>query len=101
VRVITKAKLVAFWTQHPPAKAALQTWVQDVSGAIWSTPQDIKRQHASASFVASNRLVFNIKGNDYRLVVAIAYRYQAIYVKFVGTHAQYDAINAATVEPKT
>ena len=60
--------------------------------------QDIKQRYASASFVGRNRVVFNIKGNDYRLIVAIAYRFQAIYIKFVGTHAAYDRIDAATVE---
>jgi mRNA interferase HigB len=65
---------------------------------VWTTPRQIKARYASASFVGKNRVVFNIKGNDYRLVVAIAYRFQAVYIKFVGTHAQYDKIDAATVE---
>jgi mRNA interferase HigB len=68
------------------------------SHAQWRTPQDIKARYASASCVSANRVVFNMKGNDYRLVVAVAYRFSALYVKFVGTHAQYDAIDAATVE---
>lgn len=99
MRVISKATLVQFWTEHPAARQALQTWFEDASQSQWHSPQDIKRRYASASFVAHNRVVFNIKGNDYRLVVAVAYRFQALYVKFVGSHAQYDAIDAATVEP--
>ena len=59
---------------------------------------DIKALYASASVVTADRVVFNIKGNDYRLVVAVAYKFQAVYIKFVGTHAQYDRIDAATVE---
>lgn len=98
MRVISKAVLVAFWIRHPEAKQALQTWFEDATHAQWKTPQDIKLRYSSASFVAANRVVFNIKGNDYRLVVAVAYRFAALYIKFVGTHAEYDAINVTTVE---
>lgn len=98
MRVISKATLVNFWLIHPPARTALQTWFEDASHSDWKTPQDIKARYANASFVGANGVVFNIKGNDYRLVVAVAFRYSAVYIKFVGTHAQYDAINAATVE---
>ena len=60
--------------------------------------QDVKKQYANASIVANNRVVFNIKGNDYRLIVAIAYRMKYVYVKFIGTHAEYDKVDAATVD---
>jgi len=66
--------------------------------AQWQAPSDIKAQYRSASFVGHNRVVFNIKDNDYRLVVAVLYRAQVVYVKFVGTHKEYDQIDAATVE---
>lgn len=98
MRVISKATLVEFWLAHPASKHALLTWFEDASRAEWRSPQDIKLRYASASFVASNRVVLNIKGNDYRLVVAVAYRFGAVYVKFLGTHKQYDAVNAASVE---
>jgi mRNA interferase HigB len=98
MRVISKATLVEFWQAHPASRHALQTWFEDASRAEWRSPQDIKLRYASASFVSSNRVVFNIKGNDYRLVVAVAYRFGAVYVKFLGTHKQYDAVAAATVE---
>ena len=98
MRVISKATLVEFWLRHPASKHALQTWFEDAHHAQWKTSQDIKLRYASASFVAVNRVVFNIKGNDYRLVVVVAYRFEALYIKFVGTHAQYDAIDAATAE---
>lgn len=100
MRVISKAVLVEFWRKHPSSKPALQTWFEDASHAQWKTPQDIKCRYASASFLTTNRVVFNIKGNEYRLVVAVAYRFAALYIKFVGTHAEYDAIDAATVEPQ-
>ena len=98
MRVISKAVLVEFWRKHPASKPAFQTWFEDASHAQWKTPQDIKLRYASASFVAANRVLFNIKGNDYRLVVAVAYRFAALYIKFVGMHAEYDAIDASTVE---
>ena len=98
MRVISKASLVQFWTKHPSSKQALQTWFEDVSHASWSHPRDIKLRYASASFLGSNRVVFNIKGNEYRLIVAVAYRFAAVYIKFVGTHQQYDAVDASTVE---
>ena len=98
MRGISKASLVDFWVAHPASKHALQTWFEDASRASWRSPQDIKLRYCSASFVSSNRVVFNIKGNDYRLVVAVAYRFGAVYIKFLGTHKQYDALDAATVK---
>ena len=73
-------------------------WYDEAKHAVWRTPQDIRQRYASASFVGHNRVVFNIKGNDYRLIVAVAYRFQAIYIKFIGTHTEYDRVDAATVE---
>ncbi|AIO31514.1 hypothetical protein DM39_1747 [Burkholderia cenocepacia] len=73
-------------------------WHAEASKAVWKTPQDIKNQYASASFVGKNRVVFNIKCNDFRLIVAVAYQIGVVYVKFVGTHAEYDKVDAAAVE---
>lgn len=98
MRIISKATLVAFWIKHPDAKQPLLAWYDEVRAAIWKTPQDIKEQYATASFVGNNRVVFNIKGNSNRLVVAVTYRYQAIYIKFAGTHKEYDKIDVTTVE---
>ena len=78
--------------------APLAAWIEEARTSSWQTPQDIKQRYRSASFIGRNRVVFNLKGNEYRLVVAVAYRFQAIYIKFIGTHAQYDAIDAETVE---
>ena len=94
MRVISKASLIRFWMKHPNSKQALQTWFEDASHAHWIQPQDIKLRYASASFVGSNWVAFNIKGNEYRLIVAVAYRFAAVYIKFVGTHRQYDAAYA-------
>lgn len=90
--------LKRFWARHPAAEQPLKAWVDEARHAKWSVPQDIKNRYASASFVGSNRVVFNIKGNDYRLIVAVAWRFRAVYIKFVGTHAEYNRVDAATVE---
>jgi mRNA interferase HigB len=90
--------LLEFIRKHARAEQALLSWHAEAVKANWRTPQDIKNEYATASFVGKNRVVFNIKGNDFRLIVAIAWRVGVVYVKFVGTHAEYDKIDAATVE---
>jgi len=98
VRVIAITALRNFWERHPASEQPLKAWYDEARHAAWTTPQDIRNQYAHASFVGNNRVVFNIKGNDYRLIIAVAYRFQAIYIKFIGTHAEYDRIDVATVE---
>jgi len=98
VRIISIASLKPFWETHNQAEQALKAWIDEVKKAQWKTPQDIKDKYRSADFLSNNRVVFNIKGNDYRLIVAVAYRFQAVYIKFVGTHAEYDKIDADTVD---
>jgi len=98
MRVIAKKRLIAYWEKHRDAEQPLKAWYDEAIKAEWKTPQDIKNQYSSASFLASNRVVFNIKGNDHRLIVAVAYRLGVLYIKFVGTHAEYDKVDAATVE---
>jgi len=98
MRVIAHRTLQDFWQQHPQSEQPLKAWYDEARKASWQTPADIKAHYRSASFVGNNRVVFNIKGNDYRLIVAIAYRVGIVYVKFIGTHAQYDAVDAATVD---
>lgn len=97
MRIIAVSYLRDFWIRNPDAEQPLKSWVDEVKKAIWSQPADIKAHFRSASILKNRRVVFNIKGNDYRLVVSVAYRYQAVYVKFVGTYAEYDAVNAETV----
>jgi len=76
----------------------LKAWLEEAKQANWQQPSDIKDQYRSASILKNRRVVFNIKGNDYRLVVALAYRAQLAYVKFIGTHEEYDTIDAETIE---
>ncbi len=78
-------------------KSALDLWYADVVKAHWSSPADVKAQYANASIISSDRVVFNIKGNDYRLVVAIHYRKQIIFILWIGTHQEYDQIDARKV----
>lgn len=98
MRVISIATLREFWDANPEAEQPLKAWLDEARQAKWSSPPEIKENYRSASVLNSRRVVFNIKGNDYRLIVAIAYRFSAVYVKFIGTHRQYDAIDANTVE---
>ena len=78
-------------------KVALECWFHDVRKAHWFTPADVKAQFRMASILDNERVVFNIKGNSYRLVVAINYRRQTVFVKWLGTHRAYDKIDARTV----
>jgi mRNA interferase HigB len=98
MRVIAKKHLVEFWERHADSEEPLKAWHDEAAQSIWRSPQDIKDRYASASFVSGNRVVFNIKGNSYRMVVAVAYKYGAVYIKFVGTHQAYDKIDASKVE---
>jgi mRNA interferase HigB len=98
MQVIAVSHLQDFWLKHADAEQPLRAWLAAVQGVKWDKPSDITAQFTTASILKGRRVVFNIKGNDYRLVAAVAYRYGAVYVKFVGTHAQYDVIDADTVE---
>ena len=98
MQVIAVSTLRAFWERHPDAEQPLKAWYKEATLASWTQPADIKAQYRSASVLKNRRMVFNIKGNDYRLIVAIAYKLQIVYVKFIGTHEEYDAIDAETVE---
>jgi mRNA interferase HigB len=98
MRVIAVPTLRSFWKKHPDAEQALKAWYDEVSHAQWKQPADIKAHYRHASVLKNRRVVFNIKGNDYRLVVALSYKLQIVYVKFVGTHRQYDAVDAETVD---
>lgn len=99
MRVIAKSTLVRFWNQpeYKDAGGALQSWYDEAVKANWTTPQDIKAHYRNASICGNNRVVFNVAGNKYRLVVEMQYRAGIVWVKFIGTHAQYDQINVENV----
>ncbi|MBL8418453.1 MAG: type II toxin-antitoxin system HigB family toxin [Dechloromonas sp.] len=98
MHIVAVKYLRVFWEKHPDSEQSLKSWVDETKRASWSQPAEIKEQYRSASILKNKRVVFNIKGNDYRLVVSVAYHYQAVYVKFIGTHKEYDSIDAENVE---
>jgi mRNA interferase HigB len=99
VRVIAKRTLKRFWERPgcSDARGSLQSWYAEATKATWRTPQDVKDRYATASNCGKNRVVFNVGGNKYRLVVEVQYQAGIVWVKFVGTHAQYDRIDVETV----
>lgn len=97
MRIIARRTLREFWEQHPDAEQALQAWYHDAKDARWTSPTDVKRMYTTASILADNRVVFNIRGNQYRLIVAINYAYGIVYIRFIGTHKAYDNVDATTV----
>ncbi len=97
MRIIAKKTLRAFWELHPEAEQPLLAWFREVEKEDWDTPAKIKAQYGTASILGDRRVVFNIKGNDFRLVVKINYPHRVVYVRFVGTHAEYDDIDAEEV----
>ncbi|MGP1382146.1 MAG: type II toxin-antitoxin system HigB family toxin [Thainema sp.] len=97
MRIISRSTLRDFWKSHPDAEGALKTWYYDASHADWKSPTDVKAVYGSASIIANNRVVFNIKGNTYRLIVAIRYDIGIIFIRFIGTHAEYDKVDAETI----
>ena len=97
MRIISKGTLVRHGSRVPAAKDGLTAWHAEAKATDWATPADIKSHYGNASILKDGRVVFNICGNKYRLVVWINYEYRTIYVRFFGTHKQYDAIDAGTV----
>jgi len=97
MRIISRKALREFLEKHPDAQQPLQAWYYDAKKAEWKTPAQIKNLYRNASFVGKNRVVFNIKGNRYRLVVAVNYQIGIIFIRFIGTHAEYDKIDAAKI----
>lgn len=97
MRIISKRTLRVFWIRHPDAEEPLLAWYREVEKEDWAKPAQVKEKYRSASFLKGNRVVFNIKGNDYRLIVKINYPYRMLYVRFVGTHVEYDKIDATEV----
>lgn len=98
MQIIAKSRLRDFWETHPQARKPLAEWYRLVNAARWETPSDVKAMFGAAvDFVGDNRIIFDIAGNKYRLVVHVAYPYQRVLIKFVGSHVDYDRINAETI----
>jgi mRNA interferase HigB len=98
VRVIARSTLVKFWTKHHDSEQQLKSWYTEARKADWKTPAQVKERYGAASILKRGRVVFNICGNKYRLVCAVLFDQGIVYVKFVGTHKEYDAIDAETYD---
>jgi mRNA interferase HigB len=97
MRIIKRQTLLSFMARHPETEQPLKAWIESIKKAEWRHSADVKASFPKASIINSERVVFDIFGGNYRMVVAINYSHQVIYVKFIGTHGDYDKINAATV----
>jgi len=97
LRVIARKTLREFWTKHSDCEQQLKSWYRETEKSEWQNANDIKREYTAASILGNNRVVFNIKGNNYRLVVKINFQYQMTWIRFVGTHKEYDRIDATKI----
>lgn len=97
MRIIAKSTLIKFWKKYPDAEQSLRVWHDEAKKAEWTSFQDVKRQFKSASIVGNDRVVFNIKGNDYRLIVLVLFGKGKMFIRFVGTHKEYDKIDAKNI----
>lgn len=97
MRIIARSTFREFYEANTDAKSALEAWFYEVKDARWAGPQDIKQRYPSADILPDNRVVFNIKVNNFRLIVKIHYNTGIVYIRFVGTHAEYDKIDATTI----
>ena len=100
MRIIARHIIDEFESKHPDATTALETWYKTSKTKKWTPPVDIKNDQANASIIANNRVVFNIMGNKFRLVVRIVFEFKSIQIKWFGTHAEYDKINVETIQYK-
>ena len=100
MRIIARHIIDEFEIKHPDTITSLETWYKTSKNKKWTQPVDIKNDHANASIIANNRVVFNIKGNAYRLVVAVDYQRLIFFIKFLDTHEEYDKIDASTIQYK-
>jgi mRNA interferase HigB len=97
VRVIAKRTLRLFWDRHASARLPLRDWHARAVRADWASPAAVKSDYPDASILPGNRVVFNIGGNRFRLVARVNYPYRVVYIRFIGTHAAYDQIDASTI----
>jgi mRNA interferase HigB len=93
MKILDRERLERFCRKHADARNWIESWLADVESAAWATPQDIRKHYATASFLAGGVVIFNVKGNAYRLEVSVAYRTGTVVVNWVGTHAEYDERN--------
>lgn len=97
MNIVAFRTLRAFYEKHADCENQLKTWYKEATNANWKSPNDVKETFSSASIINDNRMVFNIKGNKYRLIVKFNYKYGWAWIRFIGTHSEYDKINAKTM----
>lgn len=98
MRIIKVKTVQKCWQEHPEVESALREWIRDVEEADWEKPDDVQKRYPGARTLKDNRVVFNIKGNDYRLIVHIFYPAKIVYIKWFGTHDEYDDIDPLDVD---
>ncbi|MDR6807434.1 mRNA interferase HigB [Dyadobacter sp. BE34] len=96
-RIFAKGTLREFWERHPEVEQYLKTWYEDVLAATWKSPAEVKSQYAKASILKNGRIVFNIRGNSFRLVAHFDFERQMVYIRFIGSHKEYDKIDANSI----
>ena len=96
-RIFAKSTLREFWEEYPDAEQHLKTWYDTAKSADWKTPTDVKQTYSTASILKNSRIVFNIKGNFYRLIAKFNFEKQWIFIRFIGTHIEYDKIDANSI----
>ena len=96
-RIFAKSTLREFWLTSPDSEQYLKTWFDTTMNSNWKTPNDVKMTYANASILKENRIIFNIKGNAYRLVAKFNFEKQWVFIRFIGTHSEYDKINVNTI----
>ena len=97
MRIIARKTLKDFWLKHQDAEEPLKAWFTEAKNAHWHSPIDIKNRYRNVSFLSDNRVVFNIKGNKYRLIIMVHYAFELIYIRFLDTHQEYDKIDATKI----
>ena len=98
MRIISRRTLTNYWERNPETEQALKSWFDEVSNALWTSPNELKEQYCNASIITSKRVVFNIKGNNYRLAVDIEYRIGIVFIVWIGTHKEYDKLNVRKIK---
>ena len=93
-RIFAKSALRKYWEINPDTEQYLKTWYDTAMNSVWKSPNDVKQTYAHASILKDNRIVFNVKGNSYRLVAKFNFEKQWIFIRFIGTHQEYDKIDA-------
>ncbi len=98
MRIISRKTLINYWTEYPDAEQPLKSWYDEVSNALWLSPNELKKHYRNSSIISKKRVVFNIHGNKYRLVVDIEYSIGIVFIVWIGTHREYDKISVKEIK---